>query len=117
MPKPEPGSEASTSESELQGTAIDSRKNNVPYLEPVTLQQPQNSGSSSLSSSENQSIKGELNSAESKKFQPVKFEHVVTPSRAVSASSIADGSSKSNEDIVKEGTLNNIEIFGMISKI
>lgn len=114
VPKPDPGSEACTSESELQGTAIDSRKNDVPYLVPVTLQQPQNSGSSSLPSSENQSIKEELNSAESEKFQPVKIEHVVTPSGAISASSLADGSSEPNVDVIEEGTVNDIVLFGMI---
>jgi hypothetical protein len=108
VPKPEPESEASASESELKGTVNDPRENNTPNLETVNLQQPQNSDTRSLTSTQKQSITVDLNNVESKKFQPVKIEHVIAPSTTISASSIADESSKISEETVKEGTAVNM---------
>jgi hypothetical protein len=110
VPKPEPESEASTSKSELQSTANDPRENNTPNLETANPPQPQNSDARSLTSTQKQSIKVDLNNVESKNFQPVKIEHDIAPSTTISASSIADESSEISGETVKEGTAVYIEL-------
>jgi hypothetical protein len=101
--KLDPGNEASTSESELLGTAIDPRKNNEPNVETVTLQQPQYSSSESHTSTEKQSTVVDLNNVESKKLQLVKIEHDVMHSKPITASSVADGSCRITDVTLKKG--------------
>ena len=100
VPKPEPGSDASKSESELQSTANDPRKKNATNRETVAVQQTQNNGSK-LADEDVSNF--DLNNLESKKLQHVSVEHVARPSVTRSASS-ADTASKITEETVIGGT-------------